>query len=233
MTSLVPQSKPGKDLDLTGDLAEVLRRISSTKAVAEPEEPAEPRNTVAVKKEALEALDRLSGLLQTIEFPDERRELSLKELKEYEDLASNSKEAQKALADAVEAVKKAFFGHLDTRLLQDNDEADLPRDEENGWFLVEGEQEIPGTGKRLKRELAESQPQISASALKALWESGKISRADYYGMTVHQPARAFDGDRFLAYLKKKPSLIPKLADIIVPGKMTARFWVRPVKKGKK
>jgi hypothetical protein len=234
VTSLVPVSQPGKDLDLTGDLAAVLRRISAAKAVAEAESPTDGLARVQVKQEALEALDKLSGLLKTIEFPKEPRELAVSELKDHLTLATESKLAIQALDQAVEAVKQAFFDDLDIKLLKDQTEAELEalKDVEKGWYNVGGEREIPDTGKRFKREIAESQPQLTAEALRKLWKDGKISRADYYAMTVPNEARRFDGDRFLTHLKKKPKLIEKLADIIVPGKMTARFYVRDVKKKK-
>lgn len=210
----------------------MLRRISAAKAVAEPESPSGELKRVQVDPKALMALQNLTSLLTATEFPTEPRELSEVEQKAYVELATESKLAIKALDDAVEEVKQAVFGHFDTKLLQDTPEADLPKDPEYGWFLVENEMEVPGTGMRLKRELAETQPQLTAANLKKLHEEGKITREDYYGMTVHQDARAFDADAFLSYLKKKPKVIEKLADIIVPGKITARFWVRPVKKGK-
>jgi hypothetical protein len=234
MTSLVPVDAPTQDLDLSGSVADVLRRLSASKAVAEPETPAGALERVHVSKKALEALDKLSGLLTSIEFPTEARELTETERSQYMVLASESKEAQKALESAVEAVKQAIFDEFDLNLLKDQTEEELAdrKDPEHGWYLVEDEKIVDG--KRFTREIAESQPQLSASALKKLWQEDKlISRADYYAMTVPQDARTFDGDKFLAHLKKKPTLIATLADVIVPGKMTARFWVRALKKGQK
>jgi hypothetical protein len=230
VTTLVPQAQASAP-DGAADLDSVLKAIAARKPASAPEKPATAPKIVEVSQATRDAITRLNRELSTTVLPSERRRLSPTELIELSRLGTDAKLVQKGVEQAVAAVRQAAFNHLDVGLEADNDPETLADylDSKNGHYLVEGEQEIPGTGKRFVRQLAQSAPIITAAELKKLWEQGKISRALYYRLTkkVEVP-RELDEDALLDELKRCPEVADKIAEAIQPGKVTASFWIRDV-----
>jgi hypothetical protein len=227
MTALVPQI-PASVLDGAEDLATVIKNLADRKVTAAPEKPAVAPKVVPVQKAALAALNRLSDELTTTELPTERRALTLKEQRELLALASDAKSAKKALDMAVAGVKTAVFNHFDVNLEEDNYVDELPVDPKTGHYLVENQMEVPGSGKKFVRQLAQGSPTVTGDALRRLFEEGKLTRRQYYAATYRPEVRPVDEDGLLDLLKTKPELLDVLAEVIIPGTVTASFWVRDV-----
>jgi hypothetical protein len=232
VTTLVPQAQASAP-DGAADLDSVLKAIAAKKPSSVPEKPTTAPKIVEVSDATKTAISRLNDDLSTTHLPSERRRLSPTELTELAKLGTDAKLVQKGVEQAVAAVKQAAFNHLDVGLETDNDPETLADylDPKSGHYLVKGEQEIPGTGKRFVRELAQASPTITATDLKGLWEEGKISRALYYRLTrkVAVP-RELDEAALLAELKKNPRVADLIAPAVQPGKITASFWIRDIKE---
>lgn len=232
MTStLVPQTVEIPD---SADLTEILRRLSEAdgskpdgKAV---QKPSKATDTIALTQDALNSLSELQSLLRAVELPSTRRPMSPRELRDVTGLLIKAKEAVKTVEAAVEGPREATFNHFDTTLESRTSTTDLAKDEK-GHYLVKQEVYVPEHNVRLTRELREQSPEITAEELRDAWKAGDISRRDYMDATVHvEVPRKIDDEKFAALLKRKPSLLPKIAKLIKPGKVSAAFYVRPPKK---
>lgn len=227
MTSLVPQVDKIRD---DADLTEILRSLSEAQGSKPEAKAAESVSTatepVRVGEDTLKAISRLHKLLRAVEVPSERRTVTLDEAQGLMDLAEAAKAAKKGAKQAEAVVKKAIYNHFDV-LIEHED--DLPVDKD-GHYLVADEIEVPGTGKKFARELRETQPVVTEEDLRKLRDNGVISNREYMQATRHVDSpREVDNDGLAALLKSKRDLLPKIADILVPGEITSAFYVRDVK----
>ncbi len=230
MTDLVPQAV-SPDADLTQILNSLAPKVDARKAV---EKASKPSNTVAVSTKAEKALEALSDLLKTVEVPSERRPATVEERAAMMRLASTAKDTVPAINAAVDNVKRAIFNHFDLILedLWDEEKlATVPVDPKSGHYLVKQEVEVPEEGgKRFTRELQKSAPQVTAEALRQAWKDKLITRQDYMDATKHVDVpREVVPEQLADLLKRKPKLLTVVKDIMEPGKVTAKFWVRPPK----
>ncbi len=228
MTALIQTQTTGSLKDLSG----LLKRQLDQKPVAAPEKPSKPQNVVPLTQEARDAISALSGLLEAVELPSERRALTLTEQIDLLALGSTAKKVEAAVKKAVAAVKQAVFFDFDVALEEDQDPEQLPLDGEEKHYLVKQEKVVGDTGQRFTRELAEGAPVVAAIDLHELWQQGKISRADYYQATRKPDLpRETDEEGLLELLNKKPNLLPVIGDVVQPGKVTASFHIRTVTGG--
>lgn len=226
MTTLVPtQNTDSQDLDA------ILRTLADTKITKAPESVSKLPTTVQVTPAQIQAVRSLYGILETTEVPSERRTLTGFEHKNLMDLVTTAKAARSAAERAEEAVRTAVFNHFDVELesMPGVSRDDLPRDVK-GFYQVAGELEVDGLGKRFVRELAQAAPEITARDFKELRDAGLISRAEYYTVTRKADVpRVVDEDGLLAKLKD-PKFAKIVSEVIRPGKVTNRFFVRDIKK---
>lgn len=234
--TLVPQV----DIKDSDDLVSILRRYTDVKLSAEElkalQKPVDATKAVKVRDDAQDAIAALSELLKTVEVPSSRRKVTPQELDQIGELVVAAKSVIKAAEEAVSTTKEAVFNHFDVAL---EDAVNVGPGElgeavdGSGHYLIRDEVYVPGIGKRLTRELAEQAPAVNVVTLRQLWERGAISRADYFNATRHvDNPRVVDPEGFAALLKRKPELLPKIAEAIVPGSVSARFHVRPPKSSK-
>lgn len=221
------------EIDPKADLSEILRVLSESNG-SKPEAKARKSlskrsNPVEVSSAALAALSTLSGLLEAVKVPSGRRLTTPAEREEMMDLATAAKTAQKGVEAAVDAVKEAVFNHLDVLVERYGSTDDLKKDE-NGHYLVKGELFVDTREKRFTRELREQKPNVTAADLRDMWQAGEISRQDYMDATKHvEVPREIVEDKLADLLKRKPELLSKIAKILVPGKVSAAFYVRDLK----
>lgn len=227
MTELVPQTQASAP-EGAADLATILKRIANTKVASEPERPVGDVKVVPVPKGTVEAISRLNSVLKTVKLPSERRRLTKAEQTKLISLGSDAKLVEKTLKTAIQSVKTAFYNHLDVGLETDNDVDGLPVDPA-GHYLVAGSMEVPGTGKKIVRQLNSGQAQITEAGLKSLYEKGQITREQYRNTTKHVDSpRVVDEDGLLEEIKRDPNLMAALAQIVEPGKTHSSFWIKDV-----
>lgn len=227
MTQLVPQASDlvVKDDDTVDTL---LTRVAARKAVAEPETPHKEPRVIPVSEVQQNALKHVTRDLRTTNLPSERRLLSPAEIADLITLGVDVKASEKTLAVANAAIKTAVFNHFDVGLEMSNPDEELPYDEKSGHYLVKNELVVEDKGLRFCRELKQGSPDLTADHLLALYEDGKMTRAEYLKST--RQIRVLDEDGLMAVLRKRADFLEDIEEVIEPGKVTASFHIREVKK---
>lgn len=228
MTQLVPQLPDDLTIQDEDNLSTLLTRVASRKVVAEPEVPHKEPRVIPVSEVQQKALWHITRDLRTTPLPEDRRMLTHAEQADLITLGKDVKAAEKALAVAVAALKTAVFNHFDVSLERDNPDEDLPYDEKTGHYLVGGELVVEEAGLRFTRELKQGSPDLTADHLLTLFEEGKMTRAEYLKAT--RQIREVDEDGLMNVLRKRADLLADIEEIIEPGKVTASFHIREVKK---
>lgn len=235
MTDLVPQQEQ-ENLQALADvlnLQEILTRIADRKAAAEPEVPHKAPQVVPVSPAQQKALQHLTRDLKDTVLPDERRVLTTEEQHSLIRLGADAKAVEKTVKVAVAAIKTAVFNHFDVRLEEDKDEEgilDLPYDPDSGHYLVDCELVVEDLDLKFSRELRQASPDLTAEHLLSLYEDDKITRKDYLDAT--RQVRVVDEDGLMKVIRRDPSILLDIEEIIEPGKVTASFYIRPLPKNK-
>lgn len=227
MTQLVPQTD---ELTVKDDdnLASLLTRVASRKVVAEPEVPHKEPRVIPVSEAQQKALQHVSRDLKVTELPSERRLMAPTEIHNLAVLGKDVKTAEKVLSIANAGIKTAVFNHFDVGLEISNPDEELPYDEKSGHYLVNCELVVEEEGLRFTRECRQAAPDLTADHLLALYEDGKMTRAEYLKAT--RQVRVLDEDGLMNVLRKRADLLEDIEEIIEPGKVTASFYIRDVKK---
>lgn len=227
MTQLVPQAT---DLAVQDDdnLSTLLTRVAARKVVAEPEVAHKEPRVVPVSETQQKALWSVAVDLGATTLPTSRRTLELDEQIDLATIARDAKIAEKTLKVANAAIKTAFFNHFDVTLEEDNPDEELPYDEKSGHYLVDCELVLEEEALRITRELRQGAPDLTADHLLALYEDGKMTRAEYLKAT--RQVRVLDEDGLMSVLRKRADLLEDIEEVIEPGNVTASFWIRDVKK---
>lgn len=227
MTKLVPQNDDLKVED-TDTLETVLARVASRKVAAEAEVPHKTPKVIPVSPEQQKALQHVTRDLKATNLPADRRALTEEEQRELAVLGRDVKRSEKILSVAVQALKTAVFNHFDVRLEEDNDPEDLPVDQKTGHYLVAGELGVESEGLRFIRQLSPSAPDITADNLLDLYEDGFLTRQEYLKAT--RQTRVVDEDGLMDVIRARPEVLADIEPILTPGKVTASFHIREVKK---
>jgi hypothetical protein len=228
MTALVPQASV-EDTP-TDSLEDILRALTTRKVDAKAvQTPSGATNAVEVQETARKALQTLSDRLGTVTVPSTRRALTPQEVNDLADLVKTAKDAKAAVDKAVEVGRNTVFNHMDVQIEEHGGSPDKLDRDKAGYYLVADEIPVESVGVRLTRELAETQPKITADSLHQLYLAGTISRSEYLSLT--RPARVINADKLAKFLKQRPDVLGKVKPFVQAGKLTASFHVRPFKKG--
>lgn len=228
MTQLVPQTPDTLKVQDEDNLSTLLTRVASRKVVAEPEVPHKTPKVVPVSPAQQKALQHVSRDLKVTELPSERRLMSPTEIHNLAVLGKDVKTAEKVLSIANAGIKTAVFNHLDVGLEISNSGEDLPYDEKSGHYLVGGDVVVEEAGLRFCRELRQGSPDLTADHLLSLYEDGKMTRTEYLKAT--RQVRVLDEDGLMKVLRTRADLLADIEEIIEPGKVTASFYIRDIKK---
>lgn len=228
MTQLVPQTPDTLEVQDEDNLSTLLTRVASRKVVAEPEVPHKTPKVVPVSPAQQKALQHVSRDLKVTELPSERRLMSPTEIHNLAVLGKDVKTAEKVLSIANAGIKTAVFNHLDVGLEISNSGEDLPYDEKSGHYLVGGDVVVEEAGLRFCRELRQGSPDLTADHLLSLYEDGKMTRTEYLKAT--RQVRVLDEDGLMKVLRTRADLLADIEEIIEPGKVTASFYIRDIKK---
>lgn len=157
---------------------------------------------VAVTVEQQLALSRLALLVSTIEWPTERRALSVDEEKQLGDVLEAVKAVKGLVGEAETSLRIALFNHAD-QVLEGQSAIDpsTPRDAK-GFALV------PFEGRGWKRTVNAGTPAADAEVLREMDANGEIEHADFLAAT--RPTRVIDEGGLLKLIARKPHLLGKL-----------------------
>lgn len=209
-----------------GDIAlKDLLKALSPEAEAQPV-PSEVPLPAEITDEEHVALDRVGEVYGSV-VPAERRMLEPAEVHTLVEERLTLDTIEKMSKRRKEDIRTIIFNHLDVEVEESGIDLEAPRDK-RGHYVVEGQ--VIGqsdTPKKFKREVRESSPSISESALKALSEDPDVpdfTHEDYLAMTTQ--TRVVDENKIMLALKNKPELIHAISKAVTPGGKTAALTVR-------
>lgn len=197
-------------------LLDVLRAIQ---ADANTEVTAPPKVTLpALPKLTTDERAQLATLVEDIDalrLPQTRRKLTAPERARVLEATEKFKGAEKLAKSVVDALKAAFFNHLDL-LAEESGEAVpgvTPRDKSGFYLLSDTESGVvPGEPKKLTREFSNGSVVVTLDGLDGLVATGKISATERKKMT--RTVEIVDEDAVIQFMADNPDRIPSIVPAI-------------------
>jgi hypothetical protein len=220
----VVQLQKNEDLNL----ADVLAQLATIPVTAPPASRKKVSKEAAARaaEEAKAAVEVLPNSFGTVKEPASRRLLNKTELTQVLNEKESLAAAKTAIAKREKAVNEWLSTHFDVYAEDLNlvDPEKTPKDG-NGHYLIGAsgnrlEQAIEGSDKILTREKANDKADMSHELLLAVYEEGKISRAEYLAFTTQ--VRDLDEKKIRSAMisptkRERAQEIIKMITVVKPG----------------
>lgn len=197
------------------DLASLLNELAKVPAPSIVDKPvvkkADPSATQALNEEMNRSVAALAKVFGKVALPATRRELRSHELTGFLTEQEELNAAKKVIEKRLGQIKDSVSDHFDVVVEKAGiaEPGKTPVDK-NGHYLVGGsskekrlEARVPGAATCFVREKAEDKTSLSGALLLDLYESGKITRAEYLAVTTEVTSRVLDQSKLRAGLLSK------------------------------
>lgn len=153
--------------------------------------------------------------IDALKLPQTRRKLTAPERARVLEATEQFKGAEKIVKSVVDALKAAFFNHLDVLAEESGDAVPgvTPRDKHGFYLLTNVEAGIvPGEPKKLTREFSNGSVAVTLDGLDGLVATGKITAAERKGMT--KTIEVVDEEAMIKFMADNPDRIPTIVPAI-------------------
>ena len=174
---------------------------------------------VALNERALAAVDSFPALIADAVCPEERRTLTVDEVRSLLVERENLDLIEKVIKERKEAQRVAVFNHHDATLEASGDTSDVDIDKD-GFYLVPGGVGVPEYEKGFVRQIQNGSPSLSADALLEQVGIGDFTHEDYLACTT--AVRVIDEAKTLIHLRKKPEVVAAIREATSPGKQISK-----------
>lgn len=204
---------------LTQQNVSLLDVVRAIQVDANTEAPAPAKVTVpTLPKLSTDERAQLTALVEAIDalkLPQTRRKLTTPERARVLEATEQFKGAEKVVKSVVDALKAAFFNHLDILAEESGDAVPgvTPRDKHGFYLLTNVEAGIvPGEPKKLTREFSNGSVVVTLDGLDGLVATGKITAGERKAMT--KTVEVVDEEAVIKFMADNPDRIPTIVPAI-------------------
>lgn len=196
----------------------------------EPDTPVMLSTGVTPTKAQLAALENLPGLLESVTWPDSRRQLSTAEKESLLALLDAVKDAKDLVEAAEGSLKPALFNELDVTAEKTGELAPGTETDKYGWYAFKGQVTAQGVEIAAERRVRRGSVSLSPEdILEATTLPGaELTHKDYLAVT--RQVREVDENALFALIAKRPTLAAVFNQLVKRGAPSLSLY-RVDKKG--